>query len=63
LIKNIHIDDNIRLTVSTIVNFAKVLGIQTVAEYVHCKEVQEVVESLGIDFSQGYLFHEPEFLV
>jgi PAS domain S-box-containing protein/diguanylate cyclase (GGDEF)-like protein len=63
LIKNIHINDNVRLTVSTIVNFAKVLGIQTVAEYVHCKEVQDVVESLGIDFSQGYLFHEPEHLI
>uniref|UniRef100_UPI004048D264 EAL domain-containing protein n=1 Tax=Aliarcobacter sp. TaxID=2321116 RepID=UPI004048D264 len=63
LIKNIHINENIKLTVSTIVNFAKVLGIKTVAEYVHCQEVQDVVESLGIDFSQGYLFHEPEHLV
>lgn len=63
LIKNIHINENIKLTVSTIVNFAKVLGIKTVAEFVHCQEVQDVVESLGIDFSQGYLFHEPEHLV
>lgn len=62
LIKNIHVNENIRLTVSTIVNFAKVLGIQTVAEFVHCQEVQNVVESLGINFSQGYLFHEPEHL-
>lgn len=62
LIKNIHVNDNIRLTVSTIVNFAKVLGIQTVAEFVHCKEIQDIVESLGIDYSQGYLFHEPEHL-
>lgn len=62
LIKNIHVNENIRLTVLTIVNFAKVLGIQTVAEFVHCQEVQDVVESLGIDFSQGYLFHEPEHL-
>lgn len=63
LIKNIHVNDNVRLTVSTIVNFAKVLNIKTVAEYVHCQEVQDIVESLGIDFSQGYLFHEPEHLV
>ena len=62
LIKNIHVNDNIRLTVLTIVNFAKVLGIKTVAEFVHCQEVQDIVESLGIDFSQGYLFHEPEHL-
>ena len=63
LIKNIHINENIKLTVSTIVNFAKVLGINTIAEFVHCKEIQEIVESLEIDFSQGYLFHEPEHLV
>lgn len=63
LIKNIHVNKNIRLTVSTIVNFAKVLGIKTVAEFVHCQEVQDIVESLGIDFSQGYLFHEPEHLL
>ena len=63
LIKNIHINENIKLTVSTIVNFAKVLGIQTVAEFVHCQEVQDIVESLGIDFSQGYLFHEPEHFI
>ena len=63
LIKNIHVNNNIKLTVSTIVNFAKLLGIKTVAEYVHCQEVQDIVESLEIDFSQGYLFHEPEHLV
>jgi diguanylate cyclase (GGDEF)-like protein len=63
LIKNIHINKNIKIAVSTIVNFAKVLGIKTVAEYVHCQEVQDVVESLGIDFSQGFLFHEPEHLI
>jgi len=63
LIKNIHINENIKLTVSTIINFAKVLGIKTVAEFVHCQEVQDVVESLGIDFSQGYLFNEPEHLI
>lgn len=63
LIKNIHVNENIRLTVLTIVNFAKVLGIETVAEFVHCQEVQNVVESLGIDYSQGYLFHEPEHLI
>lgn len=62
LIKNVHIDKNIRLTVSTIVNFAKVLGIKTVAEFVHCDEVQNIVKDMGIDFSQGFLLHEPEVL-
>ncbi len=62
LIKNIHINDNLKLTVSTIVNFAKVLNIQTVAEFIHNKEVDEIVKSLKIDYSQGFYHHEPELL-
>ena len=62
LIKNIHIDKNTYLTVKTIVSFAKVLDVKVVAEFVHCREVQEIVESLDIDYSQGYLFHEPQEL-
>jgi len=62
LIKNIHTNDNTKLTVQTIVNFAKVLKMDVVAEFVHCKEVQEIVESLGITYSQGFLFHQPELL-
>lgn len=62
LIKNIHIDKNIHLTVKTIVNFAQVLGLDVVAEFVHCEEVQSIVKSLGIEYSQGYLFHQPEYL-
>lgn len=63
LIKNIHIDKNVRLTVSTIVNFAKVLGISVVAEFVHCQEVQDIVKEMGIEFSQGFLFDEPKQLI
>ena len=63
LIKNIHIDQNIYTTVSTIVDFAKSLNIEIVAEYVHCKEVQDIVEELGIDYSQGFFLHEPEHFV
>jgi len=63
LIKNIHTDDNIKLTVSTIVNFAKALNVETVAEYVHNKEVYKCVKDLGINYSQGYLLHEPQELV
>ncbi len=62
LIKNIHINDNLKLTVSTIVNFAKVLNIQTVAEFIHNEEVDNIVKSLKIDYSQGFYHHEPELL-
>ncbi len=62
LIKNIHIDNNTYLTVKTIVSFAKVLKIKVVAEFVHSQEVQDIIEELEIDYSQGYLFHKPEKL-
>ena len=58
-IKNI-VDDKISYEVTrAIVYFAKNAGIATIAEFVHNAQVQAVVEALGIDYSQGYLFSEP----
>lgn len=62
LIRNMHQDRNTYITVKTIVSFAKALDIAVVAEFVHCQEVQDLVLELGIEMSQGYLFHEPELL-
>jgi EAL domain-containing protein (putative c-di-GMP-specific phosphodiesterase class I) len=59
LIKNINTDTNSRIIVETIVAFAQKLGIKTIAEFVHSKEVYEIVKEIGIDYSQGYYFHEP----
>lgn len=39
--------------------FASGLGMQTVAEYVHSPVVMEKVQSLNIDFAQGYHVGEP----
>jgi len=39
--------------------FAKNTGIPCIAEFVHNEAVQKIVEELGIDYSQGYLFSEP----
>lgn len=63
LIRNLHEDENMFITVKTIVSFAKALNIQVVAEFVHCQAVQDLVLELGIEMSQGYHFHEPELLV
>lgn len=63
LIRNIHQDRNMYITVKTIVSFAKELDIKLIAEFVHCKEVQDIISELGIDMSQGYYFHEPELLM
>ncbi|MET4163246.1 diguanylate cyclase (GGDEF)-like protein [Marinobacterium sp. MBR-111] len=58
-IRNIHLDPTSYEIVRAIVYFARNAGIRTVAEFVHCEEVQAVVMELGIDESQGYLFSEP----
>ncbi len=60
LIKNIHQDAEAKIIVKSIVKFAKELGLKTVAEFVHCKDVQEEVEKLSIDYSQGYYLGEPK---
>lgn len=39
--------------------FAKNAGIPCIAEFVHNESVQKIIEELGIDYSQGYLFSEP----
>ena len=59
LIKNIDRDKNARLVVETIVVFAKKLNKKTVAEFVHSKEVYEVVKELDIDYAQGYYLGLP----
>ena len=59
LIKNINTDENSRLIVETIVIFAKKLGMKTVAEFVHSKEVYDIVCELNIDLLQGYYLDMP----
>lgn len=59
LIKNVDSDKNSEVVVQTIVDFAKKLGIETIAEYVHSSTVLAKVKLLGIDFSQGYYIDEP----
>jgi diguanylate cyclase (GGDEF)-like protein len=59
LIKPIADDANARCIVETIVAFARKLGIQTIAEFVHNEAVQTIVRSIGVDHSQGYFISEP----
>ncbi len=59
LVKNIHIDENALLITKTINDFAHNLGIETIAEYVHCKEVFDILQNIGVDEYQGFYFSEP----
>lgn len=59
LIKSIATDTNALQVTQGIAEFAHRLGISVVAEFVHNADVQQQVERLGIDFSQGAYFGMP----
>lgn len=58
-IKNIVEDKKSRLITESIVYICKQSGIKVIAEYIHNKEVLEVVKEIGIDYSQGYYIGAP----
>ncbi|MGM0519527.1 MAG: EAL domain-containing protein [Campylobacterota bacterium] len=62
LVKNIVHDEYSRNIVETIVNFAKKQNIVTVAEYVENEEIFNILNDLGVDYSQGYYFGKPASL-
>lgn len=59
LIRDLDHDENALIIVRTIQDFARQLGIRTVAEFVHSAEVLKVVEQLGIDYAQGFHIAHP----
>jgi len=59
LIKNINTDINSRYIAESIIEFSKKIGKKTVVEYVHSKEVLDIVKEIGADFSQGFYLGEP----
>jgi len=62
LVKNIVQDDFSRNVIETIAVFAKKQNIKTVAEFVENEDIFNVLNSIGIDYSQGYYFGKPEEL-
>ncbi len=59
LIKNIHENNFSRTIVETIQSFATKMNIKTVAEFVSCKEIFDIINDIGIDYTQGYYIDEP----
>lgn len=59
LIRYIDKDDNARIVAETVVDFARRLNVQTVAEFVHNREVEQCARDIGVDFLQGFLLGEP----
>ncbi|GEM_PF-590788 len=60
LIQNINRNPQSKIIVKNIVQFAKELHMQTIAEFVSDETIFESVKELGIDMSQGYFFGKPQ---
>jgi len=59
-IKNIDKNEKSLSIIKSINYFAKSIGAKTIAEFVHSKDVFEKINHLGIDYSQGYYFGQPQ---
>lgn len=60
LINNINTEEFSQLTVDCLTKIAKLTGAKTIAEWVETKEVCMMVKALGVDYIQGYHYHQPE---
>lgn len=58
-IKNILEDEKSQIIVDAIVLLCKRSKIKMIAEFIHSKAVQEKIESLGIEYSQGFYHGAP----
>lgn len=58
-IKDLDKDINSRHIVETMIYLAKKTNKKTIAEFVHSKEIFDIVKELGIDYAQGYYVGEP----
>jgi PAS domain S-box-containing protein len=62
LVKNIENSEFTVNLVETIVTFAKKQNILTIAEYVENENIFNILNEMGVDYSQGYYFGKPEVL-
>lgn len=62
LIKNIDTDKSSQLVVELIIDFAKKMHIQVIAEFIHNDAVYQKTKSMGINYFQGYYLGEPKSL-
>ncbi len=59
-IKDINTNKKSYEITRAIVYFAKNANIPVIAEFVHNEEIQRIIKRLGIDYSQGYYFSQPD---
>ncbi|MCR8696066.1 MULTISPECIES: sensor domain-containing phosphodiesterase [Campylobacter] len=59
IISKLPFDKNAKSVVTTIVEFAKRQGYETVAEFVSTPQILDIIKEVGIDYAQGYLLARP----
>ncbi len=59
-IRDLNVDPLDAAAVRCFVEVAKVVGMQTVAEFVEQPAVLDSLREMGVDYAQGYLIHRPE---
>lgn len=62
LIDKVCVSDESRHIVKAIINMAREMNMQTIAEFVSSKEIYDEMISLGVDYLQGYYISSPETL-
>ncbi|MBW6488397.1 MAG: EAL domain-containing protein [Sulfurimonas sp.] len=60
LVKEIDKNQDHYDIVKTIVNFAKIKGLEVVAEFVSSEAIYEKIKELNIEYCQGFYFAEPK---
>jgi c-di-GMP phosphodiesterase len=58
-IKDLESNDMSKKMVNSMVGFSREIGAKVIGEFVHNKAVFEIVESLGVDYAQGYYKSPP----
>ena len=61
-IRNMDKSPKDQLFVQALHELATSLGMKTVAEFVSTKEVSHLLDMIGIDYQQGYIFGKPQIL-
>ena len=59
LIRNLDHDSNTQTITQTICDFAKKMGVETIAEFVHSEAIYDKCVEYGITHSQGFYIGEP----
>ncbi len=60
IIKTLATNDNNKLILDSILYMAKLIGSETVAEFVENQQIQDIITEYEVNYSQGYLYAKPE---